>query len=285
MNAFQISYRRPAWLLAFALSAFVVGCGGGDDDPVAAAPTPPPVVVNPVGAACAQGAACVPLASAGNYTILTQNGVTTTGTTAITGNIGSTAAASSTTGFSESLATDGTYATSAQVIGGGRMYAFDYAVPTPAAMTQAIADAGAAFNDADNVKIVGVGNLDLGTPVGNITGMTLDPGVYEWTAAGVVVDAAGVTLTGGTTDVWVFKTPGGITMNSGATVTLAGGALPQNVFWRADGVVALGTTANLKGIVLSGSNITLANGATVNGRLIATTAVTLIGNTVTRPAP
>ena len=106
MNAFQINYRRPAWLLAFALSAFVVGCGGGDDDPVAAPPTTPPVVVNPVGAACAQGAACVPLATAGNYTILTQNGATTSGTTAITGHIASTAAASSTTGFSETLATE-----------------------------------------------------------------------------------------------------------------------------------------------------------------------------------
>lgn len=285
MNAFQINTRGPALLLALALSAFVVGCGDDDDDVVATPPPPPPPVVDPVGAVCTQGAACVPLASAGNYTILTQTGATTSGTTAITGHLGSTAAASSTTGFSEALAADGTYATSALVIGGGRMYAIDYAPPTPAAMTQAITDAGAAFASADGKTVSGPGFVDVGTPAGTITGMNLVPGVYEWTAAGITVGAAGVTLTGGPTAVWVFRTPGGLTMNSGATVTLAGGALPQNVFWRTGGVVALNTTANLKGIVLSGSSITLASGATVNGRLIATTTATLIANTVTRPAP
>jgi len=286
MNAFQINTRRPAWLLAFALSAFVVGCGGGGDD--AAAPgarVDPPVVVNPVGAVCTQGAACVPLGTAGNYTILAMTGVTTTGTTAITGHVASASAASNTTGFSETLDVSGAFATSAQVIGGGRMYAFDYAAPTPAELTTATAtDATAAFNDADNNKTVGAGNLDLGT-AGNITGLTLAPGVYEWTAGGITVDAAGVTLNGGPTDVWVFKIPTGITMTPGATVTLAGGALPQNVFWRAGGVVALDTTANLKGIVLSSSSVTMAAGASVNGRLIATTNVTLISNAVTRPAP
>jgi hypothetical protein len=72
-------------------------------------------------------------------------------------------------------------------------------------------------------------------------------------------------------------------MDPGSTVALTGGALPQNVFWRTAGVAALNTTAKLKGIVLSGSSVTLANGATVDGRLIASTAVTLDANTVTRP--
>jgi len=282
MNTFHFNY-RPRWLLAFALSAFVVGCGSSSSHDAAPVVTP---VVDPVGAACTGGAACVPLASVGNYTILANSGVSTTGTTAITGHVGSTAAASSTTGFSETLSADGTFATSALVIGGGRMYAFDYAVPTPAAMTQAIADAGAAFADVDTNKPVGAGNSDLPVgDVGNITGMDLAPGVYEWTASGVTVDAPGVTLTGGPTAVWVFKMSGGLTMNTGATVTLAGGALPQNVFWRTGGGVTLNGTANLKGIVLSGTSVTMTDGASVNGRLIATSAVSLIGNTVTRPAP
>jgi hypothetical protein len=279
MNAFQSMYKPPAWLLAFSLSAIVVGCGSGSDSAAPAAPVTP--VANQAGAVCA-GADCVPLGTAGNYAILTMQGTTTTGTSAITGHVGSAAAASSSTGFSETLDASGTFATSAQVT--GKMYAIDYAPPTPAELTTATAtDAAAAFNDVDNNKTVGVGNLDLGT-AGNITGVNFAPGVYEWSAGGVVVDAAGITLTGGPTAVWVFKIPAGITMNPGATVTLAGGALPQNVFWRAGGVVALGTTASLKGIVLSGSSVTLDDGATVNGRLIASTNVTLIHNTVTRPA-
>lgn len=287
MNRLENYGRKAMWPVAFALAAFVVaGCGGGGSDAAAPAPTPTPVA-DPVGAVCTQGAACVPLATAGNYTILANSGVSTTGTTAITGHVGLNADEVGLTGFDQTLDASGTFSTSALVIGGGRLYASNYAAPTPAELLQAISDASTAFTDVDSPinHPVGVGNTDLGSPVGNITGMNLVPGVYEWTAAVVVVDAAGVTLTGGPTDVWIFRTPGDITMNSGAAVTLAGGALPQNVFWRSGGVVALDTTANLKGIVLAGSNITMANGATVNGRLIATSAATLIGNTVTRPAP
>jgi len=285
MNAFQINYRRPAWLLAFALSAFVVGCGGGGDDAPApgARVDPPVVVVDPVGAVCTVGAACVPLASAGNYTILAMSGVTTTGTSAITGHVGLNSVAAGMTGFSETMDASNTFSTSAQVTGGGRLYASDYAAPTPAALTTATAtDATAAFADADN-KTISVGDFaDVGG--GNLGGLSLPPGVYEWTTGVSVAGGSTVTLAGTATDVWVFKIAGGITMNPGATVTLTG-ALPQNVFWRTAGVVALDTTSNLKGIVLSGSSVTLASGATVNGRLIASTAVTLIANTVTRPAP
>jgi hypothetical protein len=223
----------------------------------------------------------VPLGTAGNYVILSRDGgITNVSPSVVTGDVGMNAVAAGMTGFSQTLDASGTFSTSAEVT--GKMYASDYTAPTPANLTQAIADAGVAFNDVDNVKIVGVGNSDLGT-AGNITGLNLAPGVYEWTAGGITIDAAGVTLTGGPTGVWVFKIPTDITMNPGATVTLAGGALPQNVFWRAGGVVALDTTAHLKGIVLSGTSVTMENGAKVDGRLIATTAVTLISNTVTRP--
>jgi hypothetical protein len=267
------------WPVAFALAAFVVaGCGsGGNDAPAASAPGPV-VVVDPVGAACA-GADCVNLGSASNYAILALAGISNAPTSAITGNIGvSPIDSTAMTGFSETLDGSGTFATSAQVV--GRMYAADHAAPTPAELTTAIGDTGAAFGAAD-AKISTTTNLGGG----NLTGLDLAPGVYNWTT-GVSVDAASaVTLTGSATDVWVFQISGGITMNPGSTVTLAGGALPQNIFWRTGGVAALNTTAHMEGIVLSGSAITLATGASVNGRLYATTAVTLDANTVTRPAP
>jgi len=279
MNSFESKFKRPMWFLAVALTVLVVGCGGGDDDDAAPAPTP----VDPVGAVCTAGAACVDLGSqAGKYVILANSGVSTTGTSAITGHIGLNAAAVGLTGFSQTVDASGTFSTSPQVT--GRLYASDYAPPTPAELTQATAtDASAAFLAADNKVLSGPAFTNVGA--GNLTGLTLVPGVYEW-STGVSVDAAStVTLSGNATDVWVLKIMGGgITMNPGATVTLTG-ALPQNVFWRTAGVVALDTTSNLKGIVLSGSSVTLASGATVNGRLIASTAVTLIANTVTRPAP
>lgn len=64
---------------------------------------------------------------------------------------------------------------------------------------------------------------------------------------------------------------------------MSGGALPQNVFWQVAGIVSLGTTAHMEGIVLSQTAITLGTGASVNGRLLAQTAVTLAGNAVVQP--
>jgi hypothetical protein len=228
----------------------------------------------------------VPLGTAGNYVILAQSGVSNVPTSAITGHIGvSPATSTAITGLPLVLDASGTFSTSPQVT--GRVYAADYAAPTPAELTTATAtDATAAFNDASGKAISTPAGDFTDVGGGNLSGRTLVPGVYEW-STGVTVDAAStVTLAGTATDVWVFKIlGGGITMNPGATVTLTGGALPQNVFWRTAGVAALNTTANLKGIVLSGSSITLATGASVDGRLIASTAVTLDANTVTRPAP
>jgi hypothetical protein len=68
-------------------------------------------------------------------------------------------------------------------------------------------------------------------------------------------------------------------------VTLTGGAQAKNVFWQVGGGVAIGTTAHLEGIVLSKTNVAVKTGASVHGRLLAQTAVTLQMNTVTQPAP
>ena len=67
--------------------------------------------------------------------------------------------------------------------------------------------------------------------------------------------------------------------------SLGGAALPKNVFWQVAGVVDLGTTSHLEGIVLCQTMINLRTGASIVGRLMAQTAVTLDTNTVSRPAP
>jgi hypothetical protein len=61
---------------------------------------------------------------------------------------------------------------------------------------------------------------------------------------------------------------------------LTGGALAEHVFWQVAGVVAIGTTAHMEGVVMSATQITMNTGATANGRLLAQTAVTLAGNTI-----
>ena len=113
---------------------------------------------------------------------------------------------------------------------------------------------------------------------GSIGGLTLPAGLYKW--SNTVTIPTDVTLDGGPNDVWIFQIAGGITQASAARVILTGGALAQHVFWQVFGVVDIGTTAHMEGVVLSQTSITLKTGASANGRLLAQTAVTLAGNTI-----
>ena len=72
-------------------------------------------------------------------------------------------------------------------------------------------------------------------------------------------------------------------MSSAVRVTLSGGAQAKNIFWQVAGAVTLGTTSHFEGNILGKTGINLKTGATINGRLLAQTAVTLQMNTVTQP--
>jgi Ice-binding-like len=229
----------------------------------------------PDAAGGAPGANAVALGTAGTYAILAMSGISTVPTSAVTGNLGvSPAAASFITGFS--LTADGTdvFATSPQVT--GKVYAADYAVPTPVNLTTAIADMQTAFVDAAGRA---PGGTELGA--GNVGGKTLTPGVYQWTT-GLLVPT-NVTLSGSATDVWIFQIAQDLTVSSAANVVLSGGAVNANIFWEVAGAVNIGTTAHLEGVVLSKTGITLGTGASINGRLLAQTAVSIDSSTIVAP--
>lgn len=230
------------------------------------------------GSTIAHGPDPVSLGTAGNFVLLSKAGISTTGVTNITGDIGvSPIDATAFTGFSNyTLA--GTYATADQVT--GKLYAANFAAPTPAYMTTAISDMEIAFTDA-----AGRTNptaTELGA--GNISGMILAPGLYKW-GTGVLITGAGVTLSGGANDVWIFQIAQDLTVSSGAIITLAGAAKAKNVFWQVSGQTALGTTVQFKGNILSQTLISLNTGATLEGRTLAQTAVTLNANTIILPTP
>ena len=139
------------------------------------------------------------LGSAGNFVILAKAGVSTTGTTAVVGDIGvSLAAASYITGFGLIMDASNKFSTSALVT--GKVYAADYAPPTPANMTTAVSDMETAYTDAAGRTLPDFTELGAG----DISGMTLAPGLYKW-GTGVLITGAGVTLSGGKNDVWVFQ--------------------------------------------------------------------------------
>jgi hypothetical protein len=226
----------------------------------------------------AKGPAPVNLGTAGTFVILAKSAVSTTGTTAVVGNIGvSPAAASYITGFS--LIADATNAFSASSLVTGKIYAADYATPTPADMTTAISDMEIAFTDA-----AGRSNTDFTELyAGDISGQTLVPGLYKW-GTGLLITSAGVTLQGGANDVWIFQIAQDLTVSNSAIVTLSGGAQAKNVFWQVSGQATMGTAADFKGILLSQTLISLNTGAVMNGRALAQTAVTLDATAMTAPA-
>ncbi len=74
-------------------------------------------------------------------------------------------------------------------------------------------------------------------------------------------------------------------MGPGAQVLLSGGAQANNIFWQVGGGtgVTIGTTAHVEGTILAAKAITLQSGASLHGRALAQTAVTLIQNTIVIP--
>ncbi len=215
------------------------------------------------------GRAAVNLGSAGNFVALAKTGISTTGATAIVGDIGvSPVAASSITGFGLIADASNTFARSSLVT--GKVYAANYAPPSPTTMTTAIGDMQTAFTDAAGRTLPDFTELGAG----NISGLTLAPGLYKW-GTGVLVTGAGVTLSGGPNAVWIFQIAQDLTVNSSAMVTLSGGAQAKNVFWQVSGKATLGTGSDFKGNLMSQTLVSLGTGAVVTGRVLAQTAITL----------
>lgn len=219
----------------------------------------------------------VNLGTAGDFAILAKTGVSTTGVTSITGDIGlSPAAATFITGFGLIMDASGTFSTSSLVT--GKVYAADYTPPTPAKMTTAVSDMETAYTDAAGRTLPDYTELYAG----DVTGKTLTRGLYKW-GTGVLISAGGVTISGAETDVWIFQIAQNLTVANGAIITLSGGAQASNIFWQVAGQATLGTTAAMKGIILCQTLIEMQTGATLNGRALAQSAVTLDASTVTRP--
>ena len=220
------------------------------------------------------GPAVVKLRSASDFVILAKSGVSTTGTSSIVGDVGvSPAAASFITGFGLTMDASNEFSTSALV--DGRVYAADYTPPTPTMMTTAISDMETAYTDA--AGRTNPDHTELGA--GDITSMTLAPGLYKWSST-VLISAAGVTLSGGSSDVWIFQIAQNLEVADGAHVTLSGGAQASHVFWQVAGQATIGTTAVMKGTILSQTAIVLNTGAILDGRALAQSAVSMDAATV-----
>jgi hypothetical protein len=268
MNRIERLFKPLMSVTPLLLATLLAGCGGGDDRIGASASTAAGTGTGAGGAG--RGPAPVNLRSAGNFVILAQSQITNVPTSAVTGDVGLSPATGAGIGL-----------TCAQVT--GAIYTVDAAGPLPCRVTDAtrlttaIGDKGTAYTDA-------AGRAPDYTEVGagNIGGLNLGPATYKWSSA--VVIPTNVTLTGGPNDVWIFQIAQGLTVSSGVRIILAGGALAKNVYWQTFAAADIGTTSKFNGVILSLTSIAMKTGASINGRLLAGTAVTLDQNTVTQTA-
>ena len=221
----------------------------------------------------------VDLDAAGDFAILTKTGVTTTGVTSVTGNMGtSPIAATAITGFALIMDSSNTFSESALVT--GEIRAASYTSPTPSTMITAISAMETAYtNAAGRVDADGKNSaLDMGA--GIIEGMTLVPGLYKWGSN--VGFTSSLTLHGTDTDVWILQMTGDLIVGSGARVILSGGALAKNIFWQVAGSTTLHTTAHMEGTILCATSIVFQTGSSLNGKALSQTAVTLDQATIVK---
>lgn len=194
--------------------------------------------------------------AADNFVVLAGSGITNTGTTVITGDIGSAPTYSAPGGTIKLTGTD------------HGADAFTQAAKT---------DLDIAYGDA-----VGRTPVTIATELG---GTSPAPGVYN-SAAGTFAITGILTLTGNATDIWIFQTTAALTTATSSQISMGGTAKTANVYWKVGSSATLGAGSYFKGNIMAFASITLNTGAKVEGRLLAqTAAVTLDNNIIAKPAP
>lgn len=219
------------------------------------------------------------VSSAGSYVILAKTGITNVTGSSITGGaLGlSPAAATFITGFSMTADPSNQFSTSVSVPSPGKLYASNYAVPTPTNLTTAVLAMQTAYTDA--AGRTNPDHLNLGS--GNIGGETLAPGLYTW-GTGVTIPTD-VTISGSASDVWIFQIAQDLELSSAKNVILSGGAQAKNIFWQVAGKVTIHANSHFEGVVLCQTAITLQTTASLHGRALAQSLVALDNNAITAP--
>ncbi len=203
----------------------------------------------------AGGPAAVALGSTSTFGVLAGSTVTNTGATAITGALG-VWPGSAVTGFPPGTVSGGIHAAD------------------PAAAT-AQTDLTAAYNDAMGRTTGAI------TVSGDLTGLTLAPGLYKSTSSLAITGTLTLDGLGHSDAVFIFQVASTLTTGPGGQIILIGGANASNIVWQVGSSATLGTNSVFKGTIMAQQSITLKTGARLDGRALARTgAVTLDTNAI-----
>jgi len=279
MNRFENYFKPRSWLLVLALAALVAGCGGSDGGSSSSVSIDP----GPAGAAPSLGA----VATFGGFG--GSGGITSCGATKITGDIGTTAAATLVTGLTDLNGFGDAYSPAGcpGIVTGTIITD----VPPPGTVAKkVIADAAALATNAaylDTSPASRPGGFDPGA--GELGALTLAPGIYTSAGGSFAITLVDLTLdAGGNADaVWVFQTASTLVVGTGRSVILAGGAQAKNVFWHVGSAATINGGAHMVGTIIANSGVTFpGGGATLDGRALSlVSAVSYLDTTVNVPAP
>lgn len=116
-------------------------------------------------------------------------------------------------------------------------------------------------------------------------GETLTPGVYDVASAADIQGVLTLDGLGSATSVFIFRISGALTSTSGASMVLINGVVPSNIFWLAEGAVALADNCALNGTFFAHNAAAGAgNNTIINGRLISNNgAITTDANFIVTP--
>jgi len=192
------------------------------------------------------------LRTAATFGALSVTGITNVGLSIVTGDMGSSGAAL--TGFPPGIATGTT------------------GLGTPATI-QGRADAVTAFNEGSELTGTNPVNTAL-------SGATLLPGVYTYSSSVGLTGTLTLDAAGNTSAIWVFQIGTTITTAAASTIVLINGGSACNVFWLLGTSGTLGAASEFSGNILADVSISLTAGASVDGRLYAGAAITLIDNAI-----
>lgn len=213
----------------------------------------------------------VDLGLADGFAILAYTAVTNVPSSAIKGDVGLTPTAGSFIDLTESEVTGTIFTVDASGPAGS--------VASATMLTQAKNDLTIAYNDAAGRTVAPVGIA------GNLGGQTLYPSLYKSTGS-LEISAGDLTLdaNGNADAVWIFQIASSFNMTSDRKVFLTNGAKAGNVYWQVGSAATFGTTTVMKGTIMAGTQVTLATGATLDGRAMALNEnVTLQQNTINLP--
>jgi hypothetical protein len=193
------------------------------------------------------------LGAAQSYSVLAATAVVSTGTTAVSGDLG---------------VSPGTTVTGIDPMKvGGDIHAGDeHAAAAQVGLSDAYTDLS---TRPPGAEIVG----DLG-------GRTLTPGIYHTTAAMALTGTLVLDAQGDPDAVFVLQSSAAFNTAAASVVDLIGGAQASNVYWVVAGAAGTGASSFLSGTILAQGAITLGASTELIGRALSLDAVTFASNTI-----